>query len=72
MADPTDLTDDAYEPVDGYSVDLDEGLVRLTLSDRYGQGVQYWLRPTDARTVGTALVLRAAQAISPENISPSS
>jgi hypothetical protein len=45
-------------PVDGYTVEVGEdGAVRLTFSDRYGNGDRYTFTRADAAKVGAALLL---------------
>jgi hypothetical protein len=73
----------SLDPVDGFTVEHQAGVVILTLSNRYGQGEQYTLDAADAYRIGMALLDQAHLAMveqalqqqppsQDENISPPS
>jgi hypothetical protein len=50
-------------PVDGFSVEHQPGVVKLILSNRYGEGDLYLLNAVDAGRIGLALLTQALDAI---------
>ena len=47
------------EPVDGFTVTVDDGRVVLTFTSRYGSGEEYYFKPEDAIEIGKILVAMA-------------